>query len=193
MLVRLLLCILAFNLCMSGSALAACERAAGVVVYSVIDDEIHILVADHRINVARGWGAFGGCVDDKETLTEGALRELHEETRCALPESLAINNETPSVRFGRYTSFALEIPIVAADKIADAPPSARCTGIAANERGPWAWISLKKLLANLSADDEANTPFPKDFLPEAKRRWFWSKSTRVVKALHDIDGFRRGH
>ena len=118
------------------------------------------------------------------------MRELHEETRCALPKSLTISDETPRVQFGRFTSYALEVPFVAAEAIANAPASGRCSGLAGRERGPWAWISLQKLLTHLNPEHEANTPFPKDFLPEAKRRWFWSKSTRVIKALNERGGFR---
>ena len=183
-------CLLASLLCLHGALVTACEKAAGVVAYAEVNEEIHILVADHKINAARGCGAFGGCIDADETTMEGALRELHEETRCALPESLAIDRNTPNVSFGRFTSYAMKIPFINAEDIASAPPHPRCAGLSGRERGPWAWIALDDLLDALGADDNVNSPFPASFLPAAEHRWFWSKSMRVIRALNEKNRFR---
>ena len=180
---------LAVCLCLHSFCANACDKAAGVVAYAEVDEQILILIADHKINTTRGWGAFGGCVDGEESLSEGALRELHEETRCALPQTLKIGKTTPRVSFGRFTSYALKVPYISGNDIADTTSQKKCGGISAKERGPWAWIALDTLLAHIVPDETANSPFPASFLPDAKRRWFWSKSMRVIRALHQRNGF----
>ena len=167
----------------------ACERAAGIVPFAVVDGQIQILIADHKINNKRGWAAFGGCVDEDESVAEGALRELHEETRCALDQTIALTPNVPRVAFGKFTSFALEVPFVSADTIQYSELPAQCSGPVIHERGPWAWVPLPDLLNQISSSAE-NAPFSKDFLPTAKTRWFWGKSSRVINALNELKGFK---
>ena len=168
----------------------ACERAAGIVIYTKANDEIQILLADHRINTTRGWGTFGGCVDNGETIAAAALRELHEETRCALPQTLSIDEATPNVTIGHFTSYALKVPHQANEQIANAPPNEHCTGLAARERGPWAWFALDTLMNDLAQSADNNPPFPEQLLPQAHNRWFWTKSLQVIRALDAKNAFR---
>ncbi|MEM7467486.1 MAG: NUDIX hydrolase [Pseudomonadota bacterium] len=166
-----------------------CEQAAGVVAYSKIEGEIKLLVADHKINPTRGWAAFGGCVDEGESIEIAALRELHEETRCALAPYSPITTTTPRVSFGKFTSFALEVPFIAAETIETIDLAPHCKSILA-ERGPWAWVELSTLLATLPKEHAHNAPFPAGFLPDEDHRWFWYKSTRVIRALHELGAFQ---
>ena len=166
----------------------ACDRAAGVVPFAIVDEQVLILIADHKINKARGWAAFGGCAKEGESLSATALRELHEETRCALNQELSITPDTPHVSFGKFTSFALEVPFVSESTIQNNQLPSRCRGPVIHERGPWAWVLLSDLLSHLSKPG-GDVPFSDNFLPAAKTRWFWEKSSRVIKALNDLEAF----
>lgn len=178
-----------FVACLAWFDLAgACEQAAGIVPFAVVDGQIEILIADHKMNSKRGWAAFGGCVDDGESRAEAALRELHEETRCALDQTISLPPNAPRVSFGKFTSFALEVPFVSADEIQNNELPSHCRGPVLHERGPWAWVSLSDLLDQISSSTD-NAPFSPDFLPMATTRWFWGKSSRVIKALNELKGF----
>lgn len=167
---------------------SACDRAAGVVPFAVVDGQVLVLIADHKINKQRGWAGFGGCVDKDESLAAAALRELHEETRCALDQQLSINPDTPRVSFGKFTSFALEVPFISETSIQTKKLPSHCRGPVIHERGPWAWVALPSLLKQISGSND-NEPFSDDFLPFAATRWFWGKSSRVIKALNDQHAF----
>ena len=64
--------------------LSSCGRApespAGIVLYSVVEGEVLLLLADHRLP-GRGWAAYGGAARAGETSAETAARETEEETR----------------------------------------------------------------------------------------------------------------
>ena len=176
--------------CLNSSAALACNRASGVVVYTQINEEIHLLLAAHKINATRGWAAFGGCVDDNETLAQAALRELHEETRCALPASLVITKHTPKVTIGHFTSYALMVPYVPEGRIADQALRAPCDHLTASERGPWAWVPLAQVLAASANDDSKNELSADGYLPAAEYRPMWSKSIEVIRALNSLNSFK---
>jgi len=60
-------------------------RRAGlrhVVVRAVVERDGHLLLARHAAHLADGgeWGLPGGFLDHNETMTDGVLRELLEET-----------------------------------------------------------------------------------------------------------------
>ena len=165
-----------------------CDSAAGVVAFSKLDDQILILMADHKINHSRGWAAFGGCVDAGESIRSAALRELHEETRCGINQPLTLSDQTLSVSFGKFTSFALEITYLPAASIGAEPISTTCSSPVFDERGPWAWVALNEVLAHIS-DDNPTQKFRPGFMEQASHRWFWPKSTRVIKALSELGAF----
>ena len=161
----------------------ACDTAAGVVAYSEVEGQVLILIADHKINAKRGWAAFGGCIDPGETVEKAALREFHEETRCTFPRELMITKNNTRVEIGKFTSFALRVPHVDAQQISATPSTMLCSGVTANERGPWAWIPLDQLLNLFAQDVSVNIPFSDNMMRNAKHRWFWFKSARVIKLL----------
>ncbi|MGR8948227.1 MAG: NUDIX hydrolase [Gammaproteobacteria bacterium] len=174
--------LVAFAFCFYTCAQTAhcCETAAGIVPYSEVGGQILILIADHKINRSRGWGAFGGCADAAETPAQAALREFHEETRCAFHPSLELPAGQPSVQVGKFTSFILKVPLLDATEIARAPRAESCSGTVHRERGPWAWVPLQDLQNLFKKGVSKNIPFSDGLLPDASRRWFWYKSARVI-------------
>ena len=167
----------------------SCDAAAGVVAYTKVDEQILILLADHKINRTRGWAAFGGCVDDGETVERAALREFHEETRCAFDNGLIINRDDAHIKVGIFTSYALNVPHIDAQQIGDNPLRSDCSGVVAYERGPWSWVPLSDLLDLFETDMSKNIRFDKKMLPTAEHRWFWNKSARVIKLLAQQGAF----
>ena len=70
--------LLMFLLTTPATAQAATEpMAAGSIIYTVIDGEKFLLLADHKND--RGWGSFGGGRDGKSVI-DTAVAESHEET-----------------------------------------------------------------------------------------------------------------
>lgn len=158
--------------------------------YTFIDDQVFILVADHKIDRSRGWGSFGGCVESNESIEDGALRELHEETRCALDANLKITSETAQATIGKFTSFALKIAYIDGEAIQQNTLSGICAHVVLAERGPWSWIALEKLLSQPAVVGDRNLSLSKELLPGASNPRFWSKSLQIIRALADIEAFK---
>lgn len=60
-----------------------------VTVDAVVVQAGHILLIERKLNPGKGLFALaGGFVDQKETLIEACIRELHEETQLDIPESV---------------------------------------------------------------------------------------------------------
>ena len=172
---------------------SACEKAAGVVAFAKRDGDTFILLADHKINSGRGWAAFGGCVDPNETIIAGALREFREETACAFSTKLTINDSTPQVTIGKFTSFALEVPNQ--DANTSRPENSQCSGISYQERGPWRWVRLALLIDLIESQppklksENQNISLPKDVVSKQENEELWIKSADVIDSLNKIGAF----
>ena len=157
--------------------LAGCSdnkiSAAGVIAYAQKGDNYYILLADHSGLVShRGFGAFGGGLEEGETLEQGALREFHEETACHfLGQVQSVSKDY--VRNKNYASFVVRVPFIAADQLNRPQDDSGCQGLVYSEREIWIWAEQQVLLEQLAIGDE----FKKDGVDIS----LWDKSTVIIK------------
>ena len=66
------------------------QTAAGTLAYTHVDGEVMLLLADHAIGQERkrGWGGFGGAMEDNESAVVAAARETEEESRGYFPRAM---------------------------------------------------------------------------------------------------------
>lgn len=147
--------------------------AAGVIAYAQKGDSFYILLADHSgLWSHRGYGAFGGGLEEGETLEQGALREFHEETACHfLGQVQSISKEY--VRNNHYASFVVRVPFVSAMTLNQTATNTGCHGAVYSERENWLWVEQQALLEQLAIAD--------DFKQDGVEISLWDKSTVVIK------------
>ncbi|MFY0641987.1 MAG: NUDIX hydrolase [Bermanella sp.] len=147
--------------------------AAGVIAFAQKGDRYYLLLADHTGLLSyRGFGAFGGGLEEGETLEQGALREFHEETACHfLGQVQAVSQEY--VRNNHYVSFVVRVPFIEADQINQPQDNSACQGLVYSERDNWIWVEQQALLKQLAIGDD----FKKDGVDIS----LWDKSTVIIK------------
>lgn len=133
-----------FLLLLHSSFPAVAGTPAGIVLYAETKDGIQLLLADHTASSKRGWAAFGGAAEDKETPAETAARETEEETHGYFTRAemlKKIGNQKPSMD-GGFALFFVKVDHVPIDKLLATPiPSNK----AYHERGPWAWVPWRAI------------------------------------------------
>jgi len=150
-------------------------KSAGVVAYAENDVGRYILLADHvGFNAHRGYGSFGGGLDEGETIKEGALREFHEETGCHfVGKVLAISENY--VRNKKYASFVVQVPFIEEAVLNLGPASTSCAGGVFSERANWVWVEQTLLLEQIKRGDH----FKSDKLDIS----LWDKSTVIINKM----------
>lgn len=163
--------------CLILTGLVACSNdditAAGVIAYAEKDGQMYLLLADHTGLLAyRGYGAFGGSLEDNETLEQGALREFHEETACHfLGQVQSVSKEY--VRNHHYVSFVVRVPFISSEQLNQGAQTSGCAGGVYSERSHWTWVRQEALLEQLQVGDS--------FKNDQVDLNLWDKSTIVIK------------
>ncbi|NRB36955.1 MAG: NUDIX domain-containing protein [Pseudomonadales bacterium] len=166
---------LMFLLSLSHGLTANEINSAGVIAYAIHKGKTQILLADHSgLAFYRGYAAFGGSIDGNESHKEAALREFHEETRCAFKD-VAIKLSEKKIINNNFVSFIVELPYFTEPQLALRQQKSGCKGGVFQERGPLIWFAFK-------ADAKDKTTIQAALLQPPEK--FWSKSTAVLdKAL----------
>lgn len=156
--------------------IAACSetklKGAGVVAFSKANTgEIYFLLADHNFPQAhRGYGAFGGGIDENETIQTAALREFHEETQCQFAsDSLVLYKEAFYNEDRSFVSLVVSVPH---RTLSPSFQPDECQGGVYNERSDWRWVSEKDLQDYL--DKPQTAPFQ-----------IWKKSAVILQQVLD--------
>lgn len=164
-------------LCLVLTGLVACSNdditAAGVIAYAEKDGRMYLLLADHTgLLTYRGYGAFGGSLEDNETLEQGALREFHEETACYfLGQVQSVSKEY--VRNHHYVSFVVRVPFIPSEQLNQGAQTSGCAEGVYSERNHWVWVEQAELLKQLQTGDH--------FKNDQVDLNLWDKSTIVIK------------
>lgn len=118
-------------------------KAAGIIAYTIESQQTQLLLANHTgLGYLRGYAAFGGARESHETAEQAALREFHEETRCAFIHDNIQLNAKASIQRGRYIGYIIEIPYVSAAELLSRQQASGCRGGTYAERGPLQWYKL---------------------------------------------------
>jgi ADP-ribose pyrophosphatase YjhB (NUDIX family) len=163
--------------CLVLTGLMACSNnkitAAGVIAYTEQDGQPYILLADHTgLGAYRGYAAFGGGLEEGETLEQGALREFHEETACHfLGQIQSVSKEY--VRNHNYVSFVVRVPFISSEQLNQGSQADECAGSVYSERANWIWVEQGALLEQLQTGD--------GFKNDQVDLKLWDKSTVIIK------------
>lgn len=156
--------------------LAACSestlKGAGIVAYSKANDgNVYILLADHNFPQAhRGYGAFGGGIDEAETIQAAALREFHEETQCRFDLlELKLHDDIYYNQDKSFVSLAISVPFTDFSKTFK---KETCQGGVYEERSDWRWVSINDLQSYLASPQ--NAPIE-----------IWQKSAVILQQVLD--------
>lgn len=158
----------------NGAVLAAAPPA-GIVIYASTNDEVYILLADHRHPSERGWAGFGGGANEDETLPATAARETEEETNGYFSRDMlrkGISGQEPVID-GSFHLYFLEVDFVPARRIENNRPSA--SEASYMERENYAWIPYSDIKQHLLAkSSKERMRLDRRYLPtEAKTDWLW--------------------
>ncbi|GAA6135918.1 hypothetical protein NBRC116188_27080 [Oceaniserpentilla sp. 4NH20-0058] len=131
--------------------------AAGAIAYAEKDGQRFILLADHTgLSAHRGYGAFGGGLEENETLEQGALREFHEETACHfLSQPIEISKSY--VRNKKFVSFVVHVPFIDEVILNQKSETPNCEGKVYSERANWVWVEAGDFLQQIQQGDDYKT------------------------------------
>ena len=167
--------------CLSGwvvgaeDATPASVKAAGVIAYAVKNKQTHLLLANHQgLAFYRGYGAFGGGIEHGESIAEAALREFHEETRCAYKDQNIQLSEQSRVQVKNYVSYIIELPYIDEATLLQLQEASSCNSAVFRERGPLRWYALRHNIKDRPLDDVAT-------LLESAPWHIWPASKKVIK------------
>jgi hypothetical protein len=167
------------------------QTAAGTLVYSYVDGEVMLLLADHAIGQdrERGWGGFGGTIKDNESPFIAAARETEEESRGYFPRAMVerkIRDQEPVID-GEFALYFLEISnidpaLIYRQPIGGLPESY-------HERGPYMWIPFASVSRHLEQYGTAvGIEIEPGHLPDAAvSSWYWDIWLENIVAATLVD------
>lgn len=170
--------------------------AAGVLIFTEVDDTQYVLLADHKSPVhARGWGILAGVVEDSESSLDAAIRETVEESNGAfdgqsLRNSIDLGNY---VHYSDFTSYFVKVEFEPAN-IYSYTVANDAKGVN-GERGPFVWIPW--VIVSAAAKDAAQLgddcwdqpiAIPPEYLPGSKQSsWFFCAFLELATVV-DLNG-----
>jgi 8-oxo-dGTP pyrophosphatase MutT (NUDIX family) len=162
------------------------EGPAGMALYFESDNEVYLLLADHKGRESqRGWATFGGGAQEGESSAETAARETEEETRgYFLRRDLlrTIKDQAPVVGSEGFALYFAQVAFVPSQRVANnSLPKQDGTY---SERGPYAWIPYSELERHLltPVDRKKKHLIDTRFLPEGSHTdWVWSASLGSIR------------
>lgn len=164
-------------ICLLWQSQSIAGNSAGIVLYMSTNDEIHLLLADHKGSSKRGWSAFGGGAESGENRMETAARETEEETRGFFKKGellKKLKGKKPFIE-GKYFMYFLEIDFVSAQRVTN--NKLPVGGKAYRERGPYAWIPYSELKKYLISKIRNQTyHIDKRFLPKGAKKDYFRKT-----------------
>ena len=153
---------------------------AGIVLYFESDDEVYLLLADHKGRASqRGWGGFGGSASKGESPAETAARETDEETRGYFSRGdllKIIKDQVPVVAKGGFAQYFARVAFVPAQRVSNNTIPEDESFF--TERGPYAWMPYSEIEKHLLTPVKRKRRHPIDrrFLPAGSNTdWVWTK------------------
>lgn len=161
---------------------------AGIVLYAETEKGVQLLMADHLPPSKRGWAAFGGAHEGRETPAETAARETEEETHGYFKKKDLLEQIGAQKPFfdGPFAFFFVKVAYVPVEELLKAAIPEGNSSF--RERGPYAWIPFDEvapwLKTPLSQPDQAK--LPDQLLPkEAATGWLWAAWLHNMRAASE--------
>jgi 8-oxo-dGTP pyrophosphatase MutT (NUDIX family) len=164
---------------------------AGIVLYARTPEGVKLLLADHTAppgKPGRGWAAFGGAHEGRETPAETAARETEEETHGyfkATDLAKKLEGRKPFMDSG-FAIFFVEVDFVPVSELLKvAIPSDNPAYV---ERGPFTWVPYTQIapLLDRKLPGDARPRLEAGLVPAgAATDWFWPvwiNNLRAAKA-----------
>ncbi len=184
------------------SCVSQARENGGVLFYTLIDERVHVLLADHQGGDAehsqRGWGSFGGGGRNFETAKAVAMREGNEELKCILgnAEISAAFRNAPGHKLGSFTTFFARLDYIDSSILTLRKNPSDCGG--GGERGPYTWVSWETLKQDISAAKLHDGPYQLTIKRDSNERVYPASSSSVyfnefisslIAAMENMQGF----
>ena len=171
-------------------------EGAGVLVFTNIDNQPHVLLADHKkaSQKLRGWSTLGGTVKKNESQLEAAIREVYEESNGILEPELLKKLVNPNIKTiaPGFTIFFAEVPYQSVDNFNRAKAKNGINGH--GERGPYIWVPWKEIVRaskqyqQLSDCDKKEVKITTKYLPKnSQTDWYFEAFLSTVELIINTD------
>lgn len=171
---------------------------AGVLVSTFHNNQVYVLLADHKKpnQIARGWSTLGGTIKEGESELQAAVREVVEESNGVLSAELLFSQLDPKVKTAtpNFTIFYARIPFLSTEEFNRSQDSDENDGN--SERGPFIWLPWKDILSAEKTYrlQQNSTSQPRVFLDKrhltksSQTDWFFNVFLETVKKISDTSG-----